>query len=100
MCQPIWGRITLARLFHGFNCRGEASIFKLGLTTNRYALMAFGAGVALLAMALFVPFVQPFLMVAPLSMTNVASIVGLAFAPTLLIQIGRVIRELKGGLAS
>ena len=84
--------LSLARLFHGFNCRGEASIFKLGLTTNRYALMAFGAGVILLSVALFVPFVQPFLMVAPLSAVNVLSIVGLSFAPTLLIQVGRVIR--------
>ena len=27
--------LTLARLFHGFNCRGIPSIFHLGLTTNK-----------------------------------------------------------------
>ena len=33
--------LTLARLFHGFNCRGEQSIFKLGLGSNKYSLLAF-----------------------------------------------------------
>ena len=36
--------LTLARLFHGFNCRADASIFKLGLKSNKYSLMAFAAG--------------------------------------------------------
>ena len=36
--------LTLARLFHGFNCRGIESIFRLGLTTNRASLGAFAAG--------------------------------------------------------
>ena len=27
--------LTLARLFHGFNCRADASIFKLGLKSNK-----------------------------------------------------------------
>lgn len=36
--------LTLARLFHGFNCRGSESIFRLGLTSNRYSLYAFRCG--------------------------------------------------------
>ena len=47
--------LTLARLFHGFNCRGTESIFRLGLSGNPYSLMAFGTGVLLLAFVLFVP---------------------------------------------
>ena len=30
--------LCLARLFHGFNCRGNQSIFKLGITTNIYSI--------------------------------------------------------------
>ncbi len=32
--------LTLARLFHGFNCRGARSIFQLGFFTNVYSILA------------------------------------------------------------
>ena len=32
--------LCLARLFHGFNCRGDKSIFSIGLLSNRYSWMA------------------------------------------------------------
>ena len=57
--------LTLARLFHGFNCRGDGSIFRLGLCSNKYSLMAFGAGVLLLAAVLFLPFLQGLFLVTP-----------------------------------
>ena len=47
--------LTLARLFHGFNCRGKKSIFKLGFGTNPYSLYAFGAGALLLGLVIFIP---------------------------------------------
>ena len=47
--------LTSARLFHGFNCRGEKSVFQLGLRSNPASLLAFGAGVLLLAAVLFIP---------------------------------------------
>ena len=84
--------LTLARLFHGFNCRGKESIFKLGLGSNKYSLMAFAGGVVLLAAVLLIPVLEGMFMVAALSAVQYAQIVGLAFAPTLLIQLGRVIR--------
>ena len=40
--------LTMARLFHGFNCRSKHSIFKLGFKNNWYSLGAFAAGVVLL----------------------------------------------------
>ncbi|MGL5085811.1 MAG: cation-translocating P-type ATPase, partial [Clostridium sp.] len=45
--------LCLARLFHGFNCRGNKSIFKLGLFTNMYSWLAFGIGLLLLNAVLF-----------------------------------------------
>ena len=84
--------LTLARLFHGFNCRGKESIFKLGLGSNKYSLMAFAGGVVLLAAVLLIPVLEGMFMVAALSAVQYAQIVGLAFAPSLLIQLGRVIR--------
>ena len=46
--------LTLARLFHGFNCRSEHSIIALGVGSNLYTVMAFEAGVLLLLAVLFV----------------------------------------------
>ena len=85
--------LTLARLFHGFNCRGEASLFRLCLTTNRASLGAFAAGVVLLAAVLFIPGLTGLFQVAPLTLPLLGTIVGLAFAPTLVIQVWKVIRD-------
>lgn len=85
--------LTLARLFHGFNCRSEASIFKLGLRSNKYSLYAFFGGVALLALVLLLPPLHSVFCVTTLSATAVLQIVGLAFAPTVLIQLWKVLRH-------
>ncbi|WP_195985792.1 cation-translocating P-type ATPase [Clostridium sp. D33t1_170424_F3] len=84
--------LTLSRLFHGFNCRGRQSIFRLGLLSNKYSLMAFGAGVLLLCAVLFLPFLSGLFLVTPLSLANVGTIALLAFLPTLCIQIFKAVR--------
>ena len=84
--------LTLARLFHGFNCRSKASIFRLGLRGNPFSLMAFGAGVILLAAVLFIPGVTHVFMVAPFTAMDLLYIFLLALAPTFIIQMIRVIR--------
>ena len=78
--------LTLARLFHGFNCRRRDSIVRLGLLTNPYSLYAFGVGAALLAAVLFVPPLQTLFRVVPVSAAQMGMIAGLAFAPTGVIQ--------------
>lgn len=85
--------LTLARLFHGFNCRSSSSIFKLGLCSNMWSVGAFVTGVVLLAVVLFVPFMQGLFMVSELTGTQIIWIAGLAFVPTLVIQLVRGIKE-------
>lgn len=85
--------LSLARLFHGFNCRADAPLSKLGLLTNRYTLLAFAGGVALLAAVLFIPALHPLLLVADVTLAHAGMIVLLAFAPTLVIQLYRVVRD-------
>ena len=84
--------LTLARLFHGFNCRGKESIFRLGLGSNPFSLMAFAAGILLLSLVLFVPALEGLFLVAPLTGAQLGYILLLAFLPTLLIQLSRVVR--------
>ena len=59
--------LTLARLFHGFNCRSRHSIFKIGLASNIYSVGAFFGGVLLLALVIFVPVMRTLFSVSPLS---------------------------------
>ncbi len=83
--------LTLARLFHGFNCRSHQFIMDVGLRTNKWSLAAFGSGVVLLAFVLFVPFMHGLFAVSVLTLEQVLYIIGLAFIPTFLIQLGRLI---------
>ena len=83
--------LTLARLFHGFNCRSRQSLVRLGLGSNPYSLMAFGLGALLLGAVLFVPGLQAMFDVEALSPVQTAAVVCAAFMPTLGIQIGKMI---------
>ena len=87
--------LTLARLFHGFNCRGRESIFRLGLLSNKYSLYAFGAGVGLLALVIFVPVLHGVFSIESLSLVAIGQIVALSFMPTLIIQFVKIIKTDK-----
>ena len=85
--------LTLARLFHGFTCRSDRSVIKIGFTSNKWSMAAFMAGVVLLAFVLFVPFMQTLFEVSTLNGMQILTIAGLAFIPTLIIQIVKMFRE-------
>lgn len=85
--------LTLARLFHGFNCRSEHSIFRVGLFSNIYSVAAFVLGVLLLALVLFVPALHSLFSVEPMDGMMYAWIVGLALAPTVVIQIIKAVAD-------
>lgn len=85
--------LTLARLFHGFNCRSSCSIFRIGFQKNWYSLGAFGIGVLLLNLVLTVPALQQLFEVAALGALEIQWIYGLAVIPTLVIQLWKVWKE-------
>jgi Ca2+-transporting ATPase len=85
--------LCLARLFHGFNCRGKNSILKLGLFSNKATIYAFTIGLLLLNAVLFVPVLQNLFEVEALSLVQCGYIYLFAFLPTLIIQIVKVISE-------
>lgn len=85
--------LTMARLFHGFNCRSEQSLFKIGFKSNTASIAAFAVGIVFLALVLFVPFLEKLFEISALSITQILLIVGLSFVPTLFIQLQRIIRK-------
>ena len=84
--------LTLARLFHGFNCREDRSILRMGLSGNPASLAAFGVGVLLLLAVLLIPALHGLFLVADLTLAQLGMIFGLAVLPTLCIQITRIAR--------
>ena len=85
--------LTLTRLFHGFNCRSDKSIFAIKFTSNTWSIWAFLAGVVLLALVMVVPVLSRLFSVAALDRSQLLSILGLAFLPTLVIQMVKAIRD-------
>ena len=85
--------LTLARLFHGFNCRSDKSIFAIKFTSNTWSIWAFLAGVVLLALVMVVPVLSRLFSVAAVDRSQLLSILGLAFLPTLVIQMVKAIRD-------
>lgn len=85
--------LTFARLLHGFNCRSQHSIFKIGFKNNWYSLAAFAVGTILLALILFVPALHSLFAVTPLTGQEVMWLAGLALIPTILIQAVKMIRK-------
>ncbi|ATO52562.1 cation-translocating P-type ATPase [Lactobacillus amylovorus] len=92
-CTMAFSTLTFARLLHGFNCRSQHSIFKIGFKNNWYSLATFAVGTLLLALILFVPGLHSLFAVTPLTNTQLLWIIGLALMPTIIIQIVKVVQE-------
>lgn len=89
-CTMAFATLCMARLFHGFNCRGSRSIFRL--PNNPYSYGAFAVGTVLLLAVLCIPSLHGIFDISDaLTMQNVLQIIGLAFIPTFLIQAARVL---------
>ena len=84
--------LCLARLFHGFNCRGKNSIIRLGLMSNIYSVFAFLIGALLLNVILFNHSIGSLFEVSTLTGKQYLYIYILAFIPTIVVQICRFIK--------
>ena len=87
--------LTLARLFHGFNCRGEKPIWRLGLRTNKASIAAFAAGVVLLAAVLLIPALAGLFEVSAFTAAQLGLTVLFAFLPTVAIQLWKGLRAAR-----
>ena len=94
-CAMAFSTLCISRLFHGFNCRSDKSIFKVGLTSNRFSLLAFLAGIILLVLAVFVPGVSGLFSAQLMNIGYFGISLAIGFVPTLIIQLVRIIREAR-----
>lgn len=93
-CTMAFATLTLARLFHGFNCRSDRSIKEIRLFSNRWSVAAFVTGALLLGIVLVVPAMRGLFMAVKLSTAQIAWIIMLAAAPTMIVQMLRVTVQL------
>ncbi len=84
--------LCLARLWHGFNCRGRECIFRLGLFSNMFSIGAFVLGAILLHCILLLPFFHNAFGVAQINGSMLGIVWALAFLPTLIIQVVKAVR--------
>lgn len=85
--------LTLSRLLHGFNCRSEKSLVRLGVMSNKWSVGAFLLGTALLAAVLMIPAFAGLFEVAGLGTAQLMEIAGLSLLPTAVIQVVRMIKH-------
>ncbi len=88
--------LSLAELFRAYTVRSErASIFQIGIFSNRYMQYAVGASLTLLILVCAVPFLQPIFNTHFLSSTEWALVVGLAFLPAVAEEITKFFLRMK-----
>lgn len=87
--------LCLARLFHGLNCRGKASLFKLGVFSNKASWLATLLGVLLWAMIMTIKPLMSIFEIATLSQEQFISIGVLALVPLVVIQLIKLILGAK-----
>lgn len=78
--------LCLARLVHGFNCRSEQSIFKVGIFSNLAVWMAFLVGLSILNFVLITGFFET----AALNKAQSLLIYVLAVIPLIIIQFKKL----------
>lgn len=78
--------LCLSRLIHGFNCRSEESIFKLGLFSNLSVWIAFLLGFSILNFVLIFGLFE----VAQLNNFQYLVIYGLSLVPLIIIQLHKL----------
>lgn len=81
--------LCLSRLIHGFNCRSEESILKLGIFSNLSVWIAFLIGFSLLNFVLITGFFE----VADLNDFQYLTIYGLSLVPLIIIQLEKLLTK-------
>ena len=85
--------LCLARLFNGFSCRSDLPLTKIGLFTNKNTIIAFLIGITLVSIIIFIPAIGSIFKVMSLNGIQILTIVGLALAPTIVVQVIKIMKN-------
>lgn len=79
--------LVLSRLLHGFNLRTNGSIFKYSLFSNKFMLVGVSAGLIMLALVLYVPFLADIFQAEFLIWSHMQPVLVLSIMPTIFAEI-------------
>jgi Ca2+-transporting ATPase len=80
--------LSLAELFRAYTVRSErASLFKIGIFSNKWMQYAVGASMTLLILVCIVPFLQPIFNTHNPSLLEWSVVLGLALIPAIAEEI-------------
>ena len=83
--------LTLSRLLHGFNCRSNKPIYKIGLFTNKFIWGALAVGILLLSLVITVPVLQSLFTIDALITSHLTAVIALSLLSLVVIQISKAI---------
>ncbi|MBQ4332286.1 MAG: calcium-translocating P-type ATPase, PMCA-type [Clostridia bacterium] len=83
--------LAIGQLVHAVNMRSSHSLFKVGLHTNLYMVGAFFASLVLLLAVLLIPGVQGVFSLVTMSGAAWGTVLGLAVAPLLVMELYKLI---------
>jgi len=88
--------LSLAELFRAYTVRSErASLFRIGIFSNRYMQYAVGLSIGLLLLVINIPFLQPIFNTHFLSLREWSVVVGLALLPAISEEITKLFLRMK-----
>jgi Ca2+-transporting ATPase len=88
--------LSLCELFRAYTVRSEkASLFKIGPFSNKWMQYAVGLSITLLALVVFVPFLQPIFNTHFMSLRELGVVLGLALIPAVSEEITKFFLRLK-----
>ena len=87
--------ICLSRLIHGFNCKSEKPVlFTNKFFNNKFIFGAFGIGVILLSLVLFVPGISGIFKAVSLNVSQIILIAATSIGTFIIIQFLKLIKKL------
>ena len=90
--------LSLAELFRAYTVRSErASLFAIGIFSNKYMQLAVGLSIALLLLVYSVPFLQPIFNIHVLSLYEWSVVLALAVFPAVAEEITKSVLRFKEG---
>src|SRR5687767_14609458 len=88
--------LSMAELFRAYTVRSErASLFQIGIFSNRYMQYAVGISITLLLLVVNLPFLQPIFNTHPLSGREWGVVLGLAIIPAIAEEITKFFLRMK-----
>ena len=85
-CTMAFSTLTLSRLIHGFNCRSNSPLYKIGFFTNKYQWLAMIIGSFLLLSVLLFPPLQLIFKVSTEIPNHLLEVLIASLIPLLIIQ--------------